>query len=94
MAISDTKKCQTMINICGQQIQIIRSAIATMLAVRAAFQTINPDTTGTPLEGNVAFVNQAIVDLDDSVNAGTNNTVWNQMEAAIVPSHRNAALEG
>lgn len=93
MALSDMKKCQTMINIMGQQAQIVRAAIATMKDVRTIFQTINPNTAGTPLDGNVALVVAALSALDSAVNAGTNNAVWNQMIAAIVPTHRNAALE-
>ena len=90
---SDIKQCQTMVNICGQQITAIRAALETIKDIRTAFLTINPETAGTPLEGNVAFVNTAINDLDDAINTGTNNTVWNQMIASIVPSHRNMALE-
>ena len=93
MAIADTKKCQTMINIMGQQAQIVRAAIETMKEVRATFTTINPDTTGTPLHGNVAYVNDALNALDTAVNSGVNGTVWTQMVAAIVETHRNAALE-
>ena len=90
---TDAKKCQTMINIMGQQITIVRSAIDAMKAIRATFQAVNPDTTGTPLDGNVALVNAALNALDSAVNEGTNNTVWNAMIAAIVPTHRNKALE-
>lgn len=93
MAISDTKKCQTMINIVGQQIRIIRDALDTMKDVRATFTAIGPDTTGTPLEGNILLINTAINDLDDAINTGINSTVWTQMIAAIVDSHRNMALE-
>ena len=91
--VADTKKCQTMITICGQQILVVRAAIDTMKAVRAVFTTINPDPTGTPLEGNVALVNAALNALDGAVNAGANNAVWDAMIAAIVPTHRNKALE-
>ena len=91
--VADTKKCQTMINIVGQQIQVVRVAINTMKLVRTAFTTINPDPTGTPLEGNVLLVNAALNALNDAVNTGTNNAVWDAMIAAIVPTHRNKALE-
>jgi len=91
--VADTKKCQTMINIMGQQIQVVRVAINTMKLVRTAFTTINPDPTGTPLEGNVLLVNAALNALNDAVNTGTNNAVWDAMIAAIVPTHRNKALE-
>lgn len=93
MAIADTKKCQTMINIMAQQAEIVRAAIETMKEVRATFITVNPDTTGTPLDGNVSYVNDALNALDTAVNSGINATVWSEMIAAIVPTHRNAALE-
>ena len=90
---TDAKKCQTMLNIMGQQILAVRAAIQTMKDIRTIFQTVNPDTTGTPLDGNVALVNAALNALDSAVNEGANNTVWNAMIAAIVPTHRNKALE-
>ena len=90
---TDKKKCQTMINIMGQQALSIRAAIGVMKAVRTAFTTIDPDTTGTPLEGNVQLVNTALNDLDATVNEGVNGAVWDAMIAAIVPTHRNKALE-
>ncbi len=54
--VADTKKVQTMVNVAGQQAQIVRDAVAQIKAVRVAFQTHNPDVTGTPLEGNVTAV--------------------------------------
>ena len=90
---TDKKKCQTMINIMGQQARVIRAAIEVMKAVRTAFTTIGPDTTGTPLEGNVQLVNAALNGLDTTVNEGANGAVWDAMIAAIVPTHRNKALE-
>ena len=88
MAIADTKKVQTMLNIVGQQAQIARDAVATMKAVRTTFNAVNPDTTGTPLEGNAAIVSSAIDALDTEIS----KAVWTQMVAAIVDSHRNEAL--
>ncbi len=78
-----------MIGIVGQQMIIIRTAMLEIEGVKAAFQTANPDVTGTPLEGQVATVNQAIVDLKAEVDAA----IWTQIIAAIEPTHRNAALE-
>jgi len=88
MAVADTKKVQTMLNIVGQQAQIIRDAVQTMKDIRTTFNTVNPDTTGTPLEGNAAIVSNAIDDLDTEAS----KVVWTQMIAAIVPSHKNNAL--
>lgn len=89
MPVADKKKVQTMINKMGQNAQIIRDAIADMKAVRTAFQTHNPDVTGTPLDGNVTAVNNALNVLDTEIN----KAVWTGMIAAIVPSHRNKALD-
>ena len=86
---SDKKKVQTMVNIVGQQMIVIRAAVARIEAVKAAYQTASPDPTGTPLEGQVPTVKQAITDLAAEVG----KAVWTQMIAAIVPSHRNKALE-
>lgn len=89
MAVSDSKKCQTMINITGQQMQAMQVALTNILAVKAAFQTHNPDVTGTPLEGNVAAVNNWITSAESLLGSA----VVSQMIAAIVPSHRNKALD-
>ena len=89
MAIADTKKCQTMINIVGQQAQVIRAAVTKMKAVRTKFVQINPDTTGTPLEGTTAAVSNWI----DTVEATANDAVATGLISAIVPTHRNKALE-
>ena len=90
---TDKKKCQTMINIMGQQALIVRAAIDVMKQVRTAFTTIDPDTTGTPLDGKVALVNTALNDLDAAANENADGAVWDAMIAAIVPTHRNHALE-
>ena len=88
MPVADTKKVQTMLNIVGQQAQIVRDAVQTMNDVRTAFNAVNPDTTGTPLEGNAAIVSNAI----DALDTEASKAVWTQMIAAIVDSHRNEAL--
>ena len=88
MAIADTKKVQTMINIVGQQAVIIRNAVTAMEAVRTTFNSVNPDTTGTPLDGQTAAVSAAI----NAMRTEADKAVWTAMIAAIVPSHRNEAL--
>lgn len=88
MAGQDAVKVQSMINIVGQQAQIIRDAVAVMKEVRTAYQAINPDTTGTPLDGNETTVSNAIDDLDTEISGA----VWTGMINAIVPSHRGKAL--
>lgn len=91
--VADTKKCQTMINVMADQAQAARSALSTMKTVRDLFNAHNPDVTGTPLEGNLSYINTAINDLDTALNSGANKTVWDEMIAAYVPSHRSKALE-
>lgn len=89
MPISDTKQVQTMVNIAGQQIQVVRAAVQTIKDVRSAYQALNPDTTGTPIEGNVAALSQALNALD----AAASDAVWEVLIAGIVKSHRNKALD-
>ncbi len=89
MALSDKKKVQTMVNIVGQAVQEMRDGMTTILAIRVKFNEINPDVTGTPLDGNLAAVNAAI----NSLDAELGGPVWDGMIAAIVPSHRNKALD-
>jgi hypothetical protein len=90
MPVADTKRCQTMINICAEQMQIIRAAMATIQGVRDTFTALNPNTTGTPLAGNLATINNAI----NALSAETDKAIWTQLIAAHVPSHQNRALEG
>lgn len=89
MPIADTKKVQTMINVAGQQMEIIRAAVDRMEAVKTAFQTHNPNVAGTPLEGNVAALNNALAALRTEVD----KAVWTGLIGAIVPSHGNGALD-
>ena len=86
---TDPKKVATMIGICANQIEIIRPAMLRIEEVKAAFLLADPDVTGTPLEGNVATVNQAI----EALKAEVDKAIWTQLIAARVPSHRNEALE-
>ncbi len=89
MATADTKKVQTMVNVAGQQMEIIRSAVTTMESMKTAFQAHDPDVTGTPLEGNVSALNSALTALRTEVDSA----VWTGLIAAIVRSHRNKALD-
>lgn len=91
MPLADTKKVQTMVNIGGQQINIIRDALDTIKTMRAAFTTASPDVTGTPLEGNVAALNMSINNLDTEINT-TSGSTWDILVNNIVPSHRGEAL--
>lgn len=88
MPIADAKKVQTAINVVGLQVEAMRSAMATINIVRAAYATQNPDATGTPLEGNVDTMNSAL----SALEAELDSAIFTQLIAAVVPSHRNAAL--
>ena len=89
MPISDKKKVQTMINIVAQQASIVREAVQVMKDVRTTFQSVNPDVTGTPLEGTTTAVSNAINALDTEIGGA----VWDGLIAAEVPTHRNKALD-
>lgn len=88
MPVPDQKKVQTMINVVAEQAAIIRAAVDTMVLVRATFNVVNPDTTGTPLAGNEVAVSNAINTLDTAIFG----PVWDGMIAAHIPSHRNVAM--
>lgn len=91
MALADTKKVQTMINITVLQIQAVRNAITAMKTVRTTFQTINPSVIGTPLEGHTAEISAALNRLDTLVNT-TDVATWDLIVAAYVPTHTGNAL--
>lgn len=85
---SDPKKVQTLINVCGQQMVTIRAALQTMQDMKATFQAVNPDVTGTPLEGNLTTLNNALTALQGEVD----KAVWTALMNANVPTHKNKAL--
>lgn len=87
--VPDTKKCQTFINALGKEAQVIRASRDRLLAIRTKWQSVNPATTGTPLDGNLTNVNNAITDLDTLMN----RAVWDGMIVGIVPSHEGKALD-
>ena len=89
MPISDNKKAQTLINTAGQEILIMRAAMVRLKAVRTLFQLVNPDVTGTPLEGNLSLVNTAM----DALDVELSKLVWSGMISAIEPTHNNKALD-
>lgn len=87
--MNDTKKVQTMVNVLAEEMQKCKEARDRVLAVRAAFQVVNPDVTGTPLEGNLTLVNTLVNDLD----ALMDSAIVDGIIAAYIPSHRGKALE-
>lgn len=88
MAVSDSKKVQTLINRAADEMIIIRAAVARLEATRLLFVAENPNVTGTPLEGNVTTVGNAIA----ALKAEADKAVWTGLIAARVPSHRGEAL--
>ena len=84
----DTKKVQTIINVCGEQMQIIRDALAVIQAMNTLFQSANPNVSGTPLQGNVAALGSALA----SLQAEADSPIWTGLINAVVRSHRNQAL--
>lgn len=88
MALDDTKKVQTMINIVGQQMLIVQAAVSAILDVRAAYLAAAPDITGTALEGNISAINSAI----NTINTDANSATWDSLINSIVPSHNNNGL--
>lgn len=89
MAVSDTKKAQTLINKCALIVQRIKGDADELVALRAAYQAQGVDPTGTPLDGHVADVSAWI----DAVEGVGDNAVANGLIAAYAPTHRNKALE-
>jgi hypothetical protein len=87
--VADSKKVQTMINVAADEVTTIREALVRLQAIKIKFQTANPDVSGTPLEGNVTALNNALTDLQTEAD----RTIWTQLIAARVPSHRGKALE-
>lgn len=88
MPIADKKKVQTLINAIANNIETMRDAMQNIKDIRSLYNTANPDVTGTPLEGNLATINNAINSLDTELQG----VVWNAVINAKVPSHRGETL--
>jgi hypothetical protein len=86
--VADTKKCQTLINLCAAECLAIKASHARLVAFRQAYQAQGVDPTGTPLEGHVGQVSAWI----DAVGVVAADPVANGLIEAAVPSHRNKAL--
>ncbi len=86
--VADTKKVQTLVNRVADSLILVRQAITDIETVKVLFTTANPDITGTPLEGNVASLNDALGLLKTEIDKG----IWTALINARVPSHRGEAL--
>jgi hypothetical protein len=82
------KKCQDFINAGAVEIQLIRASVARMKAMRTLFQSVNPATTGTALNGNTAALSTALNSLDTAAGSA----IWDTLIAAYVPSHQGNSL--
>jgi len=89
VALADTKKCQTLINLCGYAAQQLEAMATQLETYRAVYQSQGIDPTGTALEGHMAQVSAWI----DGIRACADDPVTMGLINAIVPSHRNKALE-
>lgn len=71
MAISDKKKCTTLIRATGKVAFVLDQLADALDAIRTLYTTASPDTTGTPLDGQVSNVSGWIDDVrtvaDDAV---------------------------
>jgi hypothetical protein len=88
MALSDTKKAQTLINAAAQAAKTLDATAASLEGLRTLYTAAAVDPTGTALQGNVAAVSAWI----DSVRAVADDPVVAGLIAAEVPSHRGEAL--
>ena len=86
--VPDTKKCADFVNIIATTMLAMRAEYAALTALRATFVSVNPSVTGTPLQGKVSALNTAYTALGTAVN----DTAWDSIIAAYVPSHLNNSL--
>ena len=88
MAVADTKKCQTLINIVAEQVKAIKAASAKLQSCRQAYvdQAVSP--LGTPLDGHVNEISGWI----DDVESVADNIIANEFLNHIVHTHNNKAL--
>ena len=89
MAVADSKKAQTLINLCAEAAQTLASIASQLETYRALYMAAGINPAGTALAGNGALVSAWI----DKVRAAADDPVTAGLIAAKVPSHRNAALE-
>jgi len=81
--IADSKKIQTMINVVARQALELQRIDAVLDAVRDAWTAVDPDPTGTPLDGQLAQV----VAWAEEVKAAANNAAVAGLIAAARPGH-------
>jgi hypothetical protein len=90
MAIADSKKCQTFINMIKLEQDRVKLAVANLEAIKAKYLANTPVITGTVLQGRIAAINTWIAALKVLADDATMTTI----SAAYVESHRNEAYDG
>ena len=88
MAVNDTKKCASYVAAIARHIYKMREELLALQDTKAKFETDNPKTNGTPLQGKVAGLNGAIASLQTSID----HPLFNDMISDDVPTHRGEAL--
>ena len=88
MAVADDKKCASYIAAISRHIAVMRQEMLALQDTKAKFETDNPETNGTPLQGKVNGLNGAINSLQTSVD----HPLFNDMITDDVPTHRGEAL--
>ena len=86
--LADNKKCQTLINIAAEQVELLKIISDKLQRCRQLYEDQNVDSTGTVLEGNIS----AISDWIDDVNSVANNAIAEGLISHKVSTHRNKAL--
>ncbi len=87
--VADTKKCQTLINLCAEAASTLQNIAIQLETYRDIYVALDIDPTGTALKGNEQLVSAWI----EKVKAAAADPVTAGLIAAYVPSHRNEALE-
>lgn len=90
MAVANTKKAQTLINLCADAALQLQALASTLETYRALYVANNVNPAGTALAGNVPAVSAWI----DKVQSAAADPVTAGLIAARVETHRNQALEG
>lgn len=88
MPISDKLKCTTLLRAGGKVAFVLDKVADALEAIRVLHAAASPDTTGTPLEGQLANVSAWI----DEVRAVADHPVAVAMRAQASGSHQMKAL--
>jgi len=88
MALADTKKVQTLINVAASAMEAARIAASDLEDTRDLYISASVSAAGTPLEGLVAPLNTAL----NSLLVETSGSIWDTLISLEVPTHRGKAL--